>query len=1040
MENFAARFIALSVLLCSLQITTAADTRVNCTEHQTAQVDQCLSFYPQQFETSNAVKTWLHQPIFASNLTIQKLGSICHELESLLNCSAKLNDDKTLECLDEIIDLEAHEGLQRFLCVNVRLEIAKPNYQSCWTATTLCKFHAQKAESKNPGYCTLLNAVQTQVECALDEHEECRQVPEPFLRGIRSGVSSLISNLVCDSDVVIPEVATTATTTESLATRETVLAKNLACSETVNKAANPCLKELWGIEVQIGQIFNGTFLPVVAGNESDWKSLCRRLRNHNTCLNRETSDAKCAYQIEMHNGAIFLEHFCEKLTEKVQECGDFIPDDKMPCQEPEIGTNLRLMFANNSQTARCALYESTQAYKQCFELMKHRCAEKFIDFITTFSQRYNYMRCDENAIETMPVNSTSQNRSSNSILDYSHCSESEIDSIEQCGKPFSDLIDQLWTISNKNVITAIVNKLKEVAKIVKQGCDLRPKFQQCVLKVGISQTCSVMSCSVKVGDLACREETATLEKDIRCVFSLFSTAPFQQCLKTFPKNAFANFASAKPYFGPFIACIEQPIRNKCGERSWRMARAFASKRGDASCTLDFQDPSLWTILAGANATVVRPIETTTATTVIDDDDDETTQLSTNSTLFIVEDVREVSAPSGLSTPWCKPNQKNPYDDCVHGLGDLKPIPLMIFEEASRIDKACPLYSGYQNCLRKTSCTHPLAEAYKALLYGVCTTHYDLYKKQAYCLRRATYNPKVQSCLAKYQSTDLISVSEGLGQLACATVQDLLRCSSDTIDEMCGADATDMLYNLYSLFARKYLPTCAINRTLPVSEFVECSRQDRAVYYQCRNQIRLNPVSMFNGTKDYNDSCSLFHSNQMQKCFNSAPCTPQPAHDALNETMAYVCLTELRQNDFHRFGDCLSQAANSGDMARQCISQFDQIIWDDPTKVVCKKLNQAMDCSYHVIAKQKCHPDSLQFVFDVFSLMAKRYRFGCLLKAPDVIIPTLGTLSPMMPASMHTFNISTTTPSFGVGNKKLFTTWTFGLVGFVYLAMVVLYRI
>jgi len=63
--------------------------------------------------------------------------------------------------------------------------------------------------------------------------------------------------------------------------------------------------------------------------------------------------------------------------------------------------------------------------------------------------------------------------------------------------------------------------------------------------------------------------------------------------RTFPKEAFASFEAAQPHFAPFVACIEQPIRRKCGERSWRLARAFASRRGDASCALDFRNASLW---------------------------------------------------------------------------------------------------------------------------------------------------------------------------------------------------------------------------------------------------------------------------------------------------------------------------------------------------------------------------------------------------------------------------------------------------------------
>uniref|UniRef100_A0A915KV13 Uncharacterized protein n=1 Tax=Romanomermis culicivorax TaxID=13658 RepID=A0A915KV13_ROMCU len=72
---------------------------------------------------------------------------------------------------------------------------------------------------------------------------------------------------------------------------------------------------------------------------------------------------------------------------------------------------------------------------------------------------------------------------------------------------------------------------------------------------------------------------------------------------------------------------------------------------------------------------------------------------------------------------------------------------------------------------------------------------------------------------------------------------------------------------------------------------DCTRQQRDMYYKCRNPIKLNLIAIFDDLDHFNQTCSYFADGNFQACVDKTPCTPQPAHQAFNDTMSYVCSTE-----------------------------------------------------------------------------------------------------------------------------------------------------
>uniref|UniRef100_A0A915JY65 AMP-dependent synthetase/ligase domain-containing protein n=1 Tax=Romanomermis culicivorax TaxID=13658 RepID=A0A915JY65_ROMCU len=140
-----------------------------------------------------------------------------------------------------------------------------------------------------------------------------------------------------------------------------------------------------------------------------------------------------------------------------------------------------------------------------------------------------------------------------------------------------------------------------------------------------------------------------------------------------------------------------------------------------------------------------------------------------------------------------------------------------------------------------------------------------------------------------------------------------------------------------------------------------------------------------------------------------PCMPQPAHQAFNNTMNYVCLTEQTRRDFETFNACMSQVARM--MAgRRCSATFDNVTWDDGGKIVCRRLNQALDCGYPLIAEAPCNRDSPILIYNVYSLLAMWYGTGCVLKVP---------LNVQMPD--QTKNVTLAQPIVLINNMPMMTT-------------------
>uniref|UniRef100_A0A915JKS4 Uncharacterized protein n=1 Tax=Romanomermis culicivorax TaxID=13658 RepID=A0A915JKS4_ROMCU len=95
-----------------------------------------------------------------------------------------------------------------------------------------------------------------------------------------------------------------------------------------------------------------------------------------------------------------------------------------------------------------------------------------------------------------------------------------------------------------------------------------------------------------------------------------------------------------------------------------------------------------------------------------------------------------------------------------------------------------------------------------------------------------------------------------------------------------------------------------------------------------------------------------------------------------------------RRDFETFNACLSGVARTT-AGRRCSAAFDNITWDDGGKIVCRKLNQALDCGYPLITEARCHRDSPILIYSVYSLLAMRYRTGCVLNVPpNVQMPVL----------------------------------------------------
>ena len=143
----------------------------------------------------------------------------------------------------------------------------------------------------------------------------------------------------------------------------------------------------------------------------------------------------------------------------------------------------------------------------------------------------------------------------------------------------------------------------------------------------------------------------------------------------------------------------------------------------------------------------------------------------------------------------------------------------------------------------------------------------------------------------------------------------------------------------------------------------------------------NPINMASNMMTYERMCNIFD-DDFQKCIghDTTKCIPQPAHIAYNDTFTYLCHNDEARHDFQTFNPCLTRVAQSHD-AKHCVEMFNDIVWDDSSKMVCRKLNKMMDCIYPLIERSTCSVDALMFTYRIFSTMAVRYRAGCVLNAP-----------------------------------------------------------
>jgi len=252
-----------------------------------------------------------------------------------------------------------------------------------------------------------------------------------------------------------------------------------------------------------------------------------------------------------------------------------------------------------------------------------------------------------------------------------------------------------------------------------------------------------------------------------------------------------------------------------------------------------------------------------------------------------------------------------------------------------------------------------------------------------CVRRAAYSTAGQACLARFQATDLRGQLEApaqLGALGCQATRALLRCASEPIDLACGTNATALVFAAHAPFAARFQPDCVLEREKLAPAVVECSREQRAAYYRCRERIQLDPVALVK-SDDFNATCDQF-ADGAQRCFAATQCQPQPAHDAFNATLSYVCLSEGRRRDVAQFGPCLRRAAAS-EAGQQCAALLfaAPFAWDDASRTVCRRLNRAFQCAAPLLQKS-CPPDATLFVYDTLSLLASRYGTGCSLDAPS----------------------------------------------------------